>query len=146
MEQGELGRDVSPGVDRREDSMYAGSKRGRPTATDSPAELQRAIRRRAEETYERNGRIRGRDVENWMRAEAEIRRELEEGGPRRASIVVKVDGVRYVGEYNMAEADGYTPGEFASGDPIPVRLEGDRMYVKRPNGKELETTIVGKTE
>ena len=128
--------------------MHAGSKQARPSPAPSalPTELQQAIRRRAEEIYERSGRIRGRDVENWIRAEAEIRHELEEDGPHKASIVVKVDGVRYVGEYNMAEADGYTPGEFASGDPIPVRLEGDRMYVKRPNGKELETTIVGKTE
>ena len=46
-------------------------------------------------------------------------------------------------EVAKAAADGYTPGEFAPGDPIPVRLEGDKMYVKRPNGKELETTIVG---
>ena len=31
-----------------------------------------AIRRRAEEIYIRNGRIPGRDVENWAQAEQEI--------------------------------------------------------------------------
>lgn len=126
--------------------MRAGSKQGRqaPGVSDSPAELQAAIRRRAEEIYEESGRVRGRDTENWARAEAEIRHELEAGGPRHASIVVKVDGVRYVGEYNVAAADGYTPGEFASGEAIPVRLDGDRMYVKRPNGKELETKIISR--
>ena len=126
--------------------MHAGSKQGRPSpaAPALPTELQKAIRRRAEEIYERSGRIRGRDVENWVQAEAEIQGELEAGGTSKASIIVNVDGVRYVGEYNVAAADGYIPGEFASGDPMPVRLEGDKMYVKRPNGKELATTIVGK--
>jgi hypothetical protein len=127
--------------------MHAGSKKGRPSPAPAalPTELQQAIRRRAEEIYERSGRIRGRDMQNWMQAEAEIRHELQEPGARKlAAIVVKVDGVRYVGEYNVAAADGYTPGEFASGDPVPVRLEGDKMYVKRPNGKELQATIVSK--
>ena len=74
--------------------MHAGSKQARPSPAPSalPTELQQAIRRRAEEIYERSGRIRGRDVENWIRAEAEIRHELEEDGPHKASIVVKVDG------------------------------------------------------
>ncbi len=36
------------------------------------------------------------------------------------------------------------PGEFDPGAPVPVRLEGDRMFVQRPNGKELETRIVQK--
>jgi hypothetical protein len=85
-------------------------------------------------------------LQNWAQAEAEIRPKFGERMARMASIVVKVDGVRYVGEYNVEAADGYTPGEFASGDPVPVRLEGDKMYVKRPTGKELETTIVSKTD
>jgi len=27
---------------------------------------------------------------------------------------------------------------------VPVRFHGDKMFVKRPNGKILETTIVNK--
>ena len=84
-------------------------------------------------------------MQNWVQAEAEVRREWEERTARKAAIVVKVEGVRYVGEYNVADADGYTPGEFAAGEAIPVRLQGDKMYVKRPNGKELETEIVSRT-
>ena len=127
--------------------MHAGSKQGRPLpdAPDLIAEVQRAIRRRAEEIYERSRRIRGRDIQNWVQAEAEIRREMEHGARKAAAIVVKVDGVRYVGEYDVAGADGYTSGELSSGDPIPVRFEGDKMYVKRPNGRELETKIVSKS-
>lgn len=34
------------------------------------------------------------------------------------------------------------PEKFEPGAPVPVRLDGDRMFVKRPNGKVLETKIV----
>ena len=127
--------------------MSAASKRGQPSPPAVFAvDLQEAIRRRAEEIYERSGRIAGRDLHNWAQAEAEILRELEEQAVRKAAIVVKVKGVRYVGEYSVAAAGGYSPGEFAPGEPIPVRLEGDKMYVTRPNGEELETTIVSRSD
>jgi hypothetical protein len=107
------------------------------------ADLLPRIRRRAEEIYERNGRVEGRDIENWNQAEREIRRELERGN-RRAAVVVRIDGVQYVGEYRPEAADGYAPGEIGSGAPVPVRFEGEKMFVTRPNGKELETRIVQK--
>jgi len=53
-----------------------------------------------------------------------------------------VNDVKYVGEYDPASSAGYAPGEFGAGTRIPVRFEGDKMFVKRPNGAELETTIV----
>jgi hypothetical protein len=34
--------------------------------------------------------------------------------------------------------------EFGKGKVVPVRFAGNKMFVKRPNGKELETTIVKK--
>lgn len=34
------------------------------------------------------------------------------------------------------------PEKFEPGAPVPVRLDGDRMFVKRPNGKVLETGVV----
>jgi len=107
-------------------------------------DLHEAIRRRAEEIYIRNGRIPGRDLENWAQAEQEITRETAEHPARRTAIVVKVNGVQYVGEYAFEAAGGYAPGEFTKGVAVPVRFEGDRMFVKRPNGKELETRIVKK--
>lgn len=36
--------------------------------------------------------------------------------------VLKVIGVRYLGEYPVDSADGYTPGEFTAGDPITPPL------------------------
>ena len=36
-------------------------------------------------------------------------------------------------------------GEFGADASVPVRFHGDKMFVKRPNGKELETTIVKQT-
>jgi DUF2934 family protein len=105
-----------------------------------PADLQEAIRRRAEEIYFRNGRIPGHDLENWAQAEREILSESHHS-PRR-TVVVKLDGVQYMGEYDPDSSDGYSPGEFAKGEPVHVRFDGDRMFVKRPNGKELVTRIV----
>jgi hypothetical protein len=105
-------------------------------------DLRQAITRRAREIYERSGKLQGRDVQNWIQAEAEIQSEYAQPS-RRAAVKVRVDGVDYIGEYNPAPG-GYIPGEFTSEEPVPVRFDGDKMYVKRPNGKELETRIVKK--
>ena len=113
-----------------------------PTSVFAP-DLQEATRRRAEEIYVQSGRIPGRDVENWTQAEREIREQPEKGN-RRAAILVRVNGSQYVGEYCPDSADGYVPGEIGVGSSVSVRLKGDKMYVKRPNGRELETTIVQK--
>ena len=105
-----------------------------------PADLHERIRQRAEEIYLRNGKVSGRDAENWTQAELEIR--SEEDARLRTAIVVNVNGVQYVGEYRREHSHGYTPGEFDPGASVAVRLEGNKMFVTRPNGKELETTIV----
>lgn len=108
-----------------------------------PADLHERIRRRAEDIYLRNGKIPDRDSENWAQAEQEIRCEIAAEHSRTA-VIVKVDGVQYVGEYRREASEGYAPGEFDPGGSVAVRLDGDRMFVIRPNGKELETTIVGR--
>src|SRR5277367_77354 len=70
-----------------------------PTSWSSPpSDLHEAIRRRAEEIYHRNGKVPGRDMQNWSQAEAEILQELSAAthGP---AVVVNVEGIQYVGEY-----------------------------------------------
>jgi Protein of unknown function (DUF2934) len=114
---------------------------GTKTETPKPADLHDAIARRATEIFEKSGRIPGRDLENWVRAEAEILSEVQQD-VRKSAVVVRVNGVQYVGEYQLVSADGYAPGEFAKGDLVPVRFDGDKMFVQRPNGKELATRIV----
>jgi hypothetical protein len=52
--------------------------------------------------------------------------------------------VQYIGEYDAETAQGYSPGEFGDGMTIPVRFDGEKMFVTRPNGVELETTVVKK--
>ncbi len=105
-----------------------------------------AIRRRAEAIYVRSGKIPGRDKENWIQAEREIQHEIAaQPTVRRTAIVVRVNGVEYIGEYKPEDSNGYVPGEFGTGGTVPVRIEGDRMFVRRQNGKELETRIVKKT-
>ena len=125
--------------------------------------LQEAIRHRAEQIYNQNGRIPGLDLENWSQAEQEIMQELatgaaEKGGPfkpdfglngekheeKRTAVVVRVQGMQYIGEYSPESSAGYRPGEFGSGASVPVRFDGDKMFLTRPNGTELETTIVQK--
>jgi hypothetical protein len=106
--------------------------------------LHEAIRRRAEEIYIRNGKVPGRDLENWQQAEREVQSEGAGQRASRTAIVVDFEGVRYVGEYSAETSDGYSPGEFGVGAQISVRFEGDSMFVKRPNGKELRTVIVQK--
>ena len=108
---------------------------------DHPPQVQEAIRRRAEELFQYGGRVPGHDTENWYQAEAEILRESA-GSPVRRAIVVNVQGVVYTGEYECTSAGGYLPGEWKPGDPIPVRLYGNQLYLRRPNGRELQTTIV----
>jgi hypothetical protein len=107
-----------------------------------PHDLQAAIRQRAEEIYFRNGRIPGHDLDNWAQAEKEILREAEQRTTRKTAIVVRVSGTEYIGEYHSESSDGYRPGEFGSGALVPVRFHGDKMFLKRPNGKVLETTVI----
>jgi hypothetical protein len=112
-----------------------------PTSRDDSYNVLEAIRRRATELFQNSGGIEGHDAENWYKAEAEILRESV-ASPVRRAIVVNVQGVVYTGEYDCGAADGYTPGEWRPGDPIPVRFAGDRLYLRRRNGLELKTTIV----
>lgn len=112
---------------------------------DPRLDLHESIRRRAEEIYIQSGRIPGRDVENWTQAEREIRQMTAQHKKLRA-VVVKLQGVQYVGEYTEESADGYVPGEIGPGASVAVRFEDDTMFVRRGNGKELETHIVRKIE
>jgi len=110
-------------------------------SSNNSAQLQEAIRRRATELFLKSGGIAGRDADNWYQAEAEILRESASRALRRA-VVVNLQGVVYTGEYESSSADGYTPGEWKRGDSVPVRLADDKLYLRRPNGRELQTTIV----
>ncbi len=113
-------------------------------AVRSP-EVEEAIRRRAEKLYEERGRVPGHQVEDWLQAEAEVLREIARGQvPKPAFVVVRFQGAAYTGEYDANHCQGYMPGEFRTGVPVAVRFAADRLYVKRPNGKELETRIVRK--
>jgi hypothetical protein len=107
----------------------------------SSLQLQEAIRARAAELYQQSGAEEGHDVENWHQAEAEI---LRETGAHltRPAVVVNLEGVVYTGEYDLAVAGGYKPGEWKAGDRVPVRVEGDKLFLRRPNGRELETNVI----
>ena len=111
------------------------------TSSKYSPQMQEAIRRRATELYRRGGEAEGHDIENWCQAEAEILRETAAHVPRPA-VVINLEGVVYTGEYEVAAAEGYLPGEWKPGDRVPVRLDGDRLFLRRPNGRELQTNVV----
>jgi hypothetical protein len=115
--------------------------RVQPVSSES-ALLHQRIRSRAEEIYYRSGCVPGRDLENWAQAEKEIREEVAARSARRTAVAIRVSGVLYIGEYVPESSGGYAPGEFTKGAPVSVRFDGDKMFVKRPDGRELETTIV----
>jgi hypothetical protein len=112
-----------------------------PSVGSSEADLQTAIRARAEEIFERGGRVEGRDLDNWNEAEAEILREVDVHLTR-AAVVISLDGVVYTAEYDLRTCGDYIPGEWKQGDQVPVRLQGDRLFLRRPNGRELQTDVV----
>ncbi len=108
-------------------------------------EVEDAIRRRAEKLYEERGRVPGHQVEDWLKAETEVLREFELAQAAKPGfVVVRFEGAAYTGEYDAKHCDGYSPGEFRAGAPVEVRFHAGNMYVKRPNGKELEMRIVRK--
>jgi len=110
------------------------------SAPSNLADLHERIRRRAEEIYFHNGCLPGRDMENWTQAEKEILQESRE--PYRRAVIVEVNGVQYIGEYRAESSNGYHPGEIVAGAPVELRFEGDKMFLRRLNGEELETTVV----
>ena len=57
-------------------------------------------------------------------------------------ITVQLGQMTYVGEYRAAFLWSYEPKEWVVNDPIEVRFEKDKMFIKRPNGKELKTKVV----
>ncbi len=60
-------------------------------------------------------------------------------------ISVQIDDLIYVGQYIAPNKNSYQPGDLTVNDPIEVRFEKDKMILKRPNGKELETKLMKKT-
>jgi hypothetical protein len=109
------------------------------SVTYSP-QMQDAIRRRATELFERSGSVPGHDVENWCQAELEV---LKEQATQllRPAVVIKFEGVLYTCEYEPDSPGTYTPGEWKPGDPVTLRIAGDKFYLRRHNGSELQTTI-----
>jgi len=62
------------------------------------------------------------------------------------SYVVELDGIVYVGErVERGKGVAASGAEWIIGEPIEVRFEKDKMYLARPNGKELETKVVKKS-
>lgn len=57
--------------------------------------------------------------------------------------IVQVGEMVYAGEYVKKNIFQYNPAsDFVVNDPVEVHIDGGKMYLKRPDGKELKTKIV----
>ena len=55
---------------------------------------------------------------------------------------VEVGEMVYVGSYWPRTIWSYSPTDFIVNDPVQVKIDGKHMYLKRPDGKELKTTVL----
>jgi hypothetical protein len=110
----------------------------------SRQEAEQAVRRRAQELYEQRGRLAGHELEDWLQAEAEVAAQHPGPAGGKRTVVVKVAGVTYTGEYDSGHCGGYKPGALTSGQPVRVRFQGDKMFITRPDGLELEARIISR--
>lgn len=58
------------------------------------------------------------------------------------AITIQVDDTYYAVVYHQKWKWSFNPSEMNAGDKIAVRIDGDNLFVKRPRGKEVKTTIV----
>jgi hypothetical protein len=115
------------------------------SSTRADADLRDAIARRARELWEQRGRVDGHAQEDWLQAEAELMKSRPvQTTPKSAFIVVKFAGFVYTAEYDPDHCGSYCHGEFRKGTPVAVRLADDKIYLRRPNGRELEARILKK--
>lgn len=105
--------------------------------------VEEAIRRRAEQLYVQRGKVPGHEIQDWLQAEAEVTGKIAQPG-KSAFVIIRFQGATYTGEYDVRSCADYRHGEFCPGSPVEISFNGDKMYLKRPNGKELETRVVKK--
>jgi hypothetical protein len=55
---------------------------------------------------------------------------------------VQLGDMVYVGSYWPRTRWSYSPTDFIVNDPVQVKIDGKHMYLKRPDGKELKTTVI----
>jgi hypothetical protein len=127
--------------------------------------MQEAIALRARELYQLRGCAEGHALEDWLLAEAELKTKVGSQAkpsdeshpaakrdvpasapvaPRAAFFNIKVDGVLYTVKYDPDRCDFYRPGMLKKGQPVELRFERDKIYLKLPNSKELEAKVVRK--
>ena len=56
--------------------------------------------------------------------------------------VVKFGDLTITGQRELGPFDKSYLEEFVVGDPIDIRIDNDKLYIKRPNSKEIKTKIV----
>ena len=55
---------------------------------------------------------------------------------------VQLGDLVYVCSYTPTFVWAYKPNDLLANDAVQARIEGKHLYIKRPNGKELKTTIM----
>jgi hypothetical protein len=88
------------------------------------------------------GRLLDMTVEDVSRGTATIGGMSAPIPGRRYIFKIQLDDVVYFAEYNAGKL-GYKP-DWIVNDPIEVRFEKDKMFLKRSDGKELEVAVIKK--
>jgi hypothetical protein len=60
-------------------------------------------------------------------------------------ISVQLKDVVYLGRYIPRHADETLPDEWTPGAAVEARVEGRRLYLKRPSGSELQLAVIKQT-
>ena len=60
-------------------------------------------------------------------------------------ITVQLDGTVYKGEYEPRHSADNPPDEWNADFPVQVRLEKRHMFIKRPDGGELDMVVAKRT-
>jgi hypothetical protein len=75
----------------------------------------------------------------------DLHRESTGAGAARAQgafcLAIEVDDMTYLVNHEAEWRWSYEPTDFVVGDPVEVKIKGKDLYLKRPKGGELKTSI-----
>lgn len=76
----------------------------------------------------------------------DMRREGTGSGALRAQgtfcFAVELQGIAYLSRREAYWRWSYEPTDFVVGDPVEVRINGNTLFLKKPHGGELKTSII----
>lgn len=108
------------------------ARRSSPGEADVSADLNDRIARRAFELFEARGQVHGHDLEDWLRAEQDVRsRDRDVEGGRRRAIRPKESQVDQTLSQSFPASD---PPSWTAGNAIPSMTSPEEPVPTKPRG------------